>query len=148
LDARRGRLLESTAQPLFKRRLVRTGLTSVRASYPSTCFGDNGLGFGFYAGLLDEVAIFNRPLADLRLFPSTTPAASESARCLSTFFLSQPTNVTANVGSTVTLSSLAGGTPPLSYQWTFSGTNIAGATTNTLTLANVQSSQAVCMRCG
>ena len=32
--------------------------------------------------------------------------------------------------------------PPLSYQWQFDGTNIDGATNTTLTLNDVQSSQA------
>ena len=34
------------------------------------------------------------------------------------------------------------GAEPLSYQWNFNGTNITGATDTTLTLANVQLSQA------
>ena len=36
----------------------------------------------------------------------------------------------------------AGGTPPLSYQWNFNGTNILGATNTALTLTNLQTSQA------
>jgi len=33
---------------------------------------------------------------------------------------------------------LAGGTPPLSYQWRFNSTNIIGATNDSYSLANVQ----------
>ena len=122
--------------------LVRTGLVSVRSSYPSTCFGDNGLGFGFYAGLLDEVAIFNRPLTGAEIL--SIYDAGSFGKCplpVPPFFLSQPTNLTVNIGSTATFTALAGGTPPLSFQWMFSGTNIAGATTNTLMLPNVQTNQ-------
>jgi hypothetical protein len=46
------------------------------------------------------------------------------------------------VGDTATFTVMAGGTPPLSYQWNFNGTNISGATNTLLTLTNVQSSQA------
>ena len=54
----------------------------------------------------------------------------------------QPTNQTVTVGGTATFSVTASGTPPLSYQWNFNGTNIGGATNTTLTLTNVQASQA------
>jgi hypothetical protein len=50
----------------------------------------------------------------------------------------QPTNQTVYVGSTATFTAVAGGTPPLHYQWSFNTTNIVGATNATLTLANVQ----------
>jgi hypothetical protein len=54
----------------------------------------------------------------------------------------QPTNQTVTVGGTATFNVTASGMPPLSYQWNFNGTNIAGATNTTLTLTNVQVSQA------
>ncbi len=52
-----------------------------------------------------------------------------------------PSNQAAVVGSSVTFSVTATGTAPLIYQWTFQGTNLAGATAETLQLTNVQSSQ-------
>lgn len=52
--------------------------------------------------------------------------------------MSQPTNQTALVGSTVTFTVIAGGTTPLSYRWRFNGTNLVGATSATLSLSNVQ----------
>jgi hypothetical protein len=42
----------------------------------------------------------------------------------------------------VTFSLAVGGTPPLSYQWSFGGSALDGATNATLTLTNVQFSQA------
>ena len=54
----------------------------------------------------------------------------------------QPTNQTMTEGGNVTFSVTASGTLPLSYQWSFNGTNIAEATNTTLTLTNVQVSQA------
>ena len=50
----------------------------------------------------------------------------------------QPQSQSVLAGQTATFSVAATGTPPLNYQWLFSGTNIAGATTNPFTLANVQ----------
>ena len=51
--------------------------------------------------------------------------------------LSQPVSATILAGSNVTFTVVASGTPPLTYQWQKNGGNIPGATTATLTLANV-----------
>ena len=51
--------------------------------------------------------------------------------------LSQPVSATILAGSNVTFTVVASGTPPLTYQWQKNGGNISGATTATLTLANV-----------
>ena len=55
-------------------------------------------------------------------------------------FLTQQsaTNQTVPAGTDVTLSVSAQGTPPLSYQWLFNGTNLSGATNAALLLTNVQ----------
>jgi hypothetical protein len=45
-------------------------------------------------------------------------------------------------GGTATLNVAPGGTPPWSYQWSFNGTNLLGATNSTLTLNNVDPSLA------
>ncbi|MDR3413534.1 MAG: immunoglobulin domain-containing protein, partial [Formivibrio sp.] len=50
----------------------------------------------------------------------------------------QPTNQTVFVGSTVVFNVTASGTAPLFYQWSFNGTNIVNGTNATLTLTNVQ----------
>ena len=50
----------------------------------------------------------------------------------------QPQSQGIATGNSVTFSVGVTGTAPLSYQWLFNGTNISGATTNPLTLANVQ----------
>jgi hypothetical protein len=58
--------------------------------------------------------------------------------------LTPPMSQTAEVGSTVTFRSEAGGTSPLTYQWLFNGTNArTGLTADpTLRLTNVQPAQA------
>jgi hypothetical protein len=53
-----------------------------------------------------------------------------------------PQSARVFVGGNVTFSVVAGGTPPLSYQWRFNGTNLPGATNSSLTLTNVQLSHA------
>jgi hypothetical protein len=49
----------------------------------------------------------------------------------------QPSSQTVVQGSGAVLSVTASGALPFSYQWTFNGTNIAGATNASLTLANL-----------
>jgi hypothetical protein len=56
--------------------------------------------------------------------------------------VSQPAALTVYTGQSATFSVTAAGSSPLSYQWSFNGTNIVNATNATLTLSNVQSSQA------
>jgi hypothetical protein len=54
----------------------------------------------------------------------------------------QPVSQTNAVGSEVVFKVVASGTPPLTYQWSLNGTNLAGATNATLALPNVQMGQA------
>ncbi len=55
---------------------------------------------------------------------------------------SQPKSQTVSRGATVTFSVSASGTAPLRYQWRFNGTAIAGATSASLKLTNVQRAKA------
>jgi uncharacterized repeat protein (TIGR01451 family) len=54
----------------------------------------------------------------------------------------EPTNQTAVVGGSASFYVTAGGSSPLSYQWTFGGGALSGATSSTLGLPNVQANQA------
>jgi hypothetical protein len=54
----------------------------------------------------------------------------------------QPQSVTVAVGGTATFSVTASGDPPLSYQWRRNNTDLAGKTDSTLTLINVQATNA------
>jgi hypothetical protein len=56
--------------------------------------------------------------------------------------LSQPKDQSAIVGETVTLSVVADGTPPLSYQWRLGGSDLADALDATLTLPAIAANQA------
>jgi GH25 family lysozyme M1 (1,4-beta-N-acetylmuramidase) len=54
----------------------------------------------------------------------------------------QPTNVFTGLGLNPAFSVTAAGTAPLSYQWRFNGGHLTGAMTNTLTIANAQTTNA------
>ena len=54
----------------------------------------------------------------------------------------QPGSQAVLPGADVTFRFTAAGTEPLAYQWQWNGTNIVGATNDTLTLTNVQPAQA------
>ncbi len=53
---------------------------------------------------------------------------------------SQPANASAGIGSNITFTVLASGSPPLFHQWFFNSSALADATNYTLTLTNVQTS--------
>ncbi len=83
----------------------------------------------------------------------SSPFAEVDLTNNSTFFLTtaldppvivtQPHDATVPVGGTTNFTVVATGSPPLTYQWVFNGTNvIAGATASTLPLVNISPSQA------
>jgi hypothetical protein len=75
---------------------------------------------------------------------STSAVAVVSVNTTATppFFIAQPYGATNTYGSTITLSAVANGTGPLTYQWYFSATGsgfstVSGQTSPTLTLSDV-----------
>ncbi|MDB6018213.1 MAG: hypothetical protein JWR19_2702 [Pedosphaera sp.] len=54
----------------------------------------------------------------------------------------QPQNQTVSAGGGAAFSVTAAGSPPLSYQWRFNGTNISGATASSYSIGNVQTTNA------
>jgi Concanavalin A-like lectin/glucanases superfamily/Immunoglobulin I-set domain/Immunoglobulin domain/Cohesin domain len=91
----------------------------------------------FY-GAIDELAVYSRALSASEI--QTIYTAGSGGKCFSggPFITKQPTNVAVPVGLNASFSVAASGTLPISYQWSFNGTNLPGATNYLLTLSNVQ----------
>ena len=126
--------------------LVRTGLTSQNPSCPSTWLGERGaanLNQGPYAGLIDEVSIYNRMLSAAEIQAIYVAGSDGKCRAATApFIVTQPTNQTVLIGAAADLAVLAGGAPPLSYAWFFGTNRIADATNAVLALNNVTTNQA------
>ena len=96
--------------------------------------------FKYSDTVIDELSIYSRALTAAEI--QAIYNAGSAGKCRVPVITSQPQGQTAIEGSTVTFVVLVGGLPPLSYQWQFDSTNIAGATASSLTLTNVQPGQA------
>ncbi len=96
---------------------------------------------GSFFGSIDEVSIYNRALS-IGEIQSIYNAGGSGKCAIPPAIAAQPQNTMAVVGESATFNVTATGTQPLSYQWSFNGTNLAGATTSSLPLMNVQFSQA------
>jgi hypothetical protein len=96
----------------------------------------------FY-GSIDEPAVYNRVLSSGEI--QAICGAGAHGKCglpEPPYILVPPTNQMALVGGSASFSVAADGRPrPLSYQWTFDGLDIAGATNTSLALTNVKFSQ-------
>jgi len=120
---------------------------SVPGSFTNTSFGtrvDMGTGSNPFGVTVADLVGDGRP--DI-IFCNSYGSSISMYQNVTTFgglpvITQQPTNQTVASGNLATFTVTATGTPPLSYQWNFNGTNIAGATAATLTLTNVQASQA------
>ena len=94
-----------------------------------------------YGGLMDELSIYNRALGSNEI--QAIYLAASNGKCLtSPVIVNQPASQTNFVGNTVSFLATADGTPAMNYQWLFQGTNLPGATNATLTITNIQLTQA------
>ena len=92
---------------------------------------------GYFKGLIDEIAIYNRALPDSEI-QAVFYAGSAGKSCIPPEVVVQPPNQRAKPGTNVTFTAGVRGTLPLAYQWRFNNSNIGGATNSSLTLTNVQ----------
>jgi hypothetical protein len=112
----------------------------------STALGIGGKGDGFdnsFFGIVDEASIYNRALSASEM--AAIYNADASGKCTSTngitlapSIITQPANATVTTGGNATYTVVAGGSAPLTYQWSFNGTNIADATSSSFTVNNAQ----------
>jgi hypothetical protein len=94
-------------------------------------------GNGFYLGLMDEVALYNRALDDgeiSAIYNSGTLGKS----CSPPQILNSPQSFRVKPGTNITFNVTARGNAPMAYQWRLNGFALAGATNSSLTLTNVQ----------
>jgi len=96
-----------------------------------------------FVGAIDEPAVYNRGLSSAEILAIYN--AGSAGKCptgIRPSILTQPQSLTLNAGTNANFSVTATGTAPLAYQWTFNGTNLASATTSSLSISNVQALQA------
>ncbi|HEX4264742.1 MAG TPA: FG-GAP-like repeat-containing protein [Verrucomicrobiae bacterium] len=97
-----------------------------------------------FIGDLDEMSIYSRALSQIEI--QAIYNASSAGKCIvprPPVIVQPPTNQTTHVGGTANFYVIASGTMPLTYQWHLNSTNdLPGATNSSLTLNNVQSTNA------
>jgi hypothetical protein len=127
------------------------GAAALTTNYVVTFAFPNGVAIGARGdnlascllGSIDEPGIYNRPLADSEV--QAIYAAGRSGKCfigVPPQIATQPADQTAVAGDLVSFSVAATGSGPLSYQWTFEGSNLAGATGTQLQFFPVSLAQA------
>src|SRR5262249_9745136 len=117
--------------------MVAQTITAIRPLYeldpnygPGLGIGGHSGDYGFFPfnGMIDEISLYSRALSPAEI--QAIYGAGSGGKCVAPsapFIINQPANQTVTVGGTATFSVLAGGTAPLTYQWTFQGTNLDGA---------------------
>ena len=96
-----------------------------------------------FLGAIDELAVYNRALSTNEV--QAIFHAGSAGKCRETYppyIVTQPASQTVVAGDSAVFSIVAGGTPPLSYQWSINGTNLLNATSSSLALTNIQADQA------
>jgi hypothetical protein len=96
-----------------------------------------------FNGKIDEVSIYSRALATAEI--QAIYNAGVSGKCvvpIVPFIIAHPQSLLVAEGGNASFSVAAGGTPPLSYQWSLNGTPLANATNASLALTGVTTSQA------
>jgi hypothetical protein len=98
-----------------------------------------GSQFGFFKGLIDEVALYDRALSASEI--AAIYNAGSFGKCSTPTpptLTGQPAAQTNILGDTVTFTVAASGSPWLTYQWLFNHVSLVGKTNSTLTLVDVQ----------
>jgi hypothetical protein len=94
-------------------------------------------GYNVAAGMLeDEISIYNRALSATEI--QAIYEAGSAGKCgTPPAIVTQPQSQIAFAKSNVSFTVSASGSPPLSYQWSFNGSNILDATSSSFTITNV-----------
>jgi hypothetical protein len=98
-------------------------------------FGGPGGGPWYFNGRLDEPSLYDRALSASEL--QAIYSAGAAGKCASSVpptIVTQPGSQSVTAGQSVSLTVLAAGSIPLSYQWQFNNAPISGATASSLVL--------------
>ena len=95
-----------------------------------------------FLGLIDELAIYARPLDTNEIQALFSAGASGKCPTFAPIIVTPPQNRTVPVGANTSFSVTAGGSPILSYQWSFNGAPIPDATNAVLAVTNVKATNA------
>jgi hypothetical protein len=124
----------------------RYGRSSINL-YPSTrplhigAQVDPVTGWNYYSQtFLDELSIYDRALSAAEILAIYN--AGSAGKRLTVSIANQPASQQGYWGKSVTFEVTAAGNPPLSYQWQQAGAAISGATNSSLTLTNLQMTDA------
>lgn len=101
---------------------------------PSWIGGTGSGNPGGFTGDIDELAVYSSALS-LGTIQTHYSRFLYGTNVSAPYITSQPSSKTLLAGGRAVLTVTAGGTLPLSYQWTFKGANIPGATSSTLVIA-------------
>ena len=110
---------------------------------PENCGGGCWTDGACLDGILDELSLYNRALSQVEI--AAIYNAGSGGKCIPAvpvYIVTQPIKQTVSEGGMAVFTVVVGGTPPFHYQWNFKGMNLASATNSSLTLSNVQTSQA------
>lgn len=111
--------------------------TSGRVTYPPGSYQQFTSRF---MGLLDEVSLYNRALTDAEILAIYD--ADVLGKCLvAPTFVTPPQDQASSLGELVKFTASVRGTRPLTYQWRFNGTNLAGATRSALVFELLQTNR-------
>lgn len=91
----------------------------------------------FFAGQVDDVAVWERPLSQAEVQQVMNNSLSTPVPPLEPYVYANPTGGTRMVGDRFTFRAGAVGTRPFSFQWLKGGVEIPGATSNVLVLRNL-----------
>ncbi|NOS68555.1 MAG: hypothetical protein HOP33_01315, partial [Verrucomicrobia bacterium] len=105
--------------------------------------GGRQAGNEYFKGLIDEVSVYRSALTAGDI--ASVYYAGSFGKCMvpvAPFITEQPANKTVTVGANATFTAGVAGSSPLSFQWLYNSNAIVDATNSSLTLNNVQVSQA------
>jgi hypothetical protein len=123
------------------------GVFTPQTSYPLSVGVRPGPGGLFdhiyFPGVIDEISLYDRPLSQVEI--QNIVLAGASGKCSGAsapLITTQPQGTTIFESNSVNFFVVAQGQLPLSYQWRFNNSPLAGQTQSNLTLTNVQLAQA------